>query len=159
MQRRVPCGRSLKGWRETSRDWKNLRSHRFTQTLHDRFDDVVGLHRLADDACRMEVRNRFWRVGDDDDRDIPDARCDLLTNREAVHVGEDEIQHDGINRKELFEDGHGFEPVPRLSGREPRQSQGQTQQPSKIVVFFDDQDGFGADGHSWTAIPSRAALH
>lgn len=106
----------------------------------------------------MKVRNRFWRVRDDDDWDIPSACCDLLTNREAIDVGQDDVQDDRINREELFEDGHGFEPVSRLSRRESRHSQRQAQQSSKIVVFFNDQDGLIADGHGWTAISSRTAL-
>ena len=128
---------------------EDLRSRRLDTALHGGHQ-LARVHRLAKDACGVQVVEGRVAVGEDDDGELPVARVrrDLLANRPAVDVRQHHGQDDGIelvaveNRQCLYT-------VSGLARSEAVERQGDRQQSPEIVVVFDEKDGSGGWHRAW----------
>ena len=68
------------------------------------------------------------------------ARGNLLTDRGAIDVREDEVEDDGVEGAAL-ENRQRLDAVPCFTGRIPVKGQRNGKQPPEIVVDFDEEDG------------------
>jgi hypothetical protein len=104
-------------------------------------NDVIDRHGLSNHAVDMEIRQIFWRAGDDHDWNIPaeHLRRKILSNRHAVHVRQAQVEHYQIGRGGLDE-LQRLEAVASLHDIEPFEPErGSPHRPERFVVF-DKQD-------------------
>ena len=91
---------------------------------------------------------RFPAVGEDDDGKVAvdRARGNLLTNRSAIDVRENEIQDHRIEGVAI-ENRQRLDAVSGFDGVIPVQRQRNGKQPPEIVVDFDEKDGASGIRH------------
>ena len=91
-------------------------------------------------AGRVEVSKRFPAVGEDDDGKVAADRGNLLTNRSAIDVRENEVEDHRIEGVAI-ENRQRLDAVSCFYGVIPVQRQRDGKQPPEIVVGFDEEDG------------------
>lgn len=129
-RRRVPETAEASGLRSRGFDAPPHGGHHFARS-----------HRLVQHACGVQVAERFTTVGDDDDGKIAaGVGGNLLANRGAVDVREDEVEDDRVEGA-AFENRQCLDAVSCFTGRISVQGQCNGKQPPEIVVGFDEEDG------------------
>jgi hypothetical protein len=94
------------------------------------------------------VPKRFPAVGEDDDGKVAvdRVRANLLTNRSAIDVRENEIEDHRIEGVAI-ENRQRLDAVSGFYGVIPVQRQRNGKQPPEIVVDFDEEDGASGIRH------------
>jgi len=105
------------------------------------------------------VPKRFPAVGEDDDGNVAvdRVRANLLTNRSAIDVRENEIEDHRIEGVAI-ENRQRLDAVSCFYGVIPVQRQRDGKQPPEIVVDFDEEDGASGFRHLPSYFSGRLCL-
>jgi hypothetical protein len=108
-------------------------------------------------AGRVEVSKRFPAVGEDDDGKVAVDRGNLLTNRSAIDVRENEVEDHRIEGVAI-ENRQRLDAVSCFHGVIPVQRQRDGKQPPEVVVGFDEEDGASGLRHLPSYFNGRLCL-
>jgi hypothetical protein len=113
-------------------------------TVLDRRHDLARAHRFAQHTGWVQVVEGRVAVGEDDDRQtlVAGVSGNLLANRRAVDIGQDNVQDNGIERVAV-ENRQRLDAVPCFTRCETVERQGNRQQPPEVVIVFDEEDRLG----------------